>query len=99
MFTLRKPPEDGVHTYVIPTKEGRNIKILFYYQNNMQKGAKVTTDFSANKLSRDEQERGKVFTVTSKKGYDINFKFYWRDGKVTGVMVYPKIDAYDKIRL
>lgn len=89
------PPENiikkGGKIIEINSREGKIIRISFFYDVKQLRNIKLDTDYPPNASQKGHVEE---LTVLSQGGYIIKFIFSWRNEKLINVRVEPLINPY-----
>jgi hypothetical protein len=90
---LSKSIEDGERSLHIPAEEGMDIILTFLYKRNEIFNMKVDVDYRPERLGQDTPDD---FTVLSKDGFPIIFRFHWygKGDNIWNVSVFPKNNPF-----
>ncbi|MFH0771747.1 MAG: hypothetical protein V1933_03920 [Candidatus Omnitrophota bacterium] len=87
------PPElkEGIKSYRIFTKQKKDIIVEFCMKNDKLEYARVDSASHPETAGKEYQE---TLTITSGAGYDIDFKFLWKDNEIKSVECAPSRNPY-----
>lgn len=91
------PRTDGILPFTVKTREGKPIRVQFFYRGGQFINMKISTDPPPSDPEKGD-EREETLSVVSRGGYLLRFTFHWKGGEVSGIRIEPEVNPYGEVR-